>query len=194
MRSPSTRLAAATSLVSPKRPGATRDSPPSSIAESLSSAPIRRDEGFFGNAVLVDGQITDSEDAAFEAQLGSEERRWLSVETDEGVRTCTAHLSVAGSDAPTATNDAQCEELTDIVGRDGQHRATIFGGDVNHQESCAPAGFWTGTDATASQVPGIQHTYGSRGSFLAPEATIIPMTYTDHDGLLVESRLRPSRV
>ena len=148
--------------------------------------------GVFGNAVLVDGQITDSEDAAFEVQLGSEERRWLCVETDEGVRACTAHLSVAGSDAQAATNDAQCRELTAVLGRDRQQQATIFGGDVNRQASCAPAGFWTATDAAATQAPGIQHAYGSRGWFLTPETTIVPMTYTDHDGLLVEARLRSS--
>jgi endonuclease/exonuclease/phosphatase family metal-dependent hydrolase len=146
--------------------------------------------GVFGNAVLVDGRITDSQDAAFEAQLGSEE---LCMETDEGIRTCAAHLSVTGSDAQAATSDTQCEELTDILARDGQHRPTIFGGDVNRQESCAPAGFWTTTDAAVTQISGIQHAYGSRGWFFGAEATIVPMTHTDHDGLLVESRLRPSR-
>lgn len=147
--------------------------------------------GVFGNAVLVDGTIKSSEEAAFEAQLGSEERRWLCVETDEDVRACTAHLSVAGSAAQAATNEAQCEELTAILGRDGQDQATIFAGDVNRQESCAPAGFWTATDADATQAPGIQHAYGSRGWLANPTTTIVPMTYTDHDGLLVESMLRP---
>lgn len=147
--------------------------------------------GVFGNAVLVNGTITASEEGAFEAQLGSEERRWLSVETEEGVRTCTAHLSVAGSTAQAATNEAQCQELTTILGRDGQRQATIFAGDVNRKESCAPAGFWTATDSHAGQAPGIQHAYGSRGWLPNPTTAIVPMTYTDHDGLLVESRLRP---
>ncbi|MFI7482490.1 hypothetical protein ACH9EU_08725 [Kocuria sp. M1R5S2] len=144
----------------------------------------------FGNAVLTATEITASEEAAFETQLGSEERRWLCVETAEAVRACTAHLSVAGSDAQAATNDAQCAELTAILGRAGQEQATVFGGDVNRQDSCAPAGAWTATDQAAAQAPGIQHAYGSRGWLLAPETEIVPMTYTDHDGLLVEARLR----
>lgn len=147
--------------------------------------------GVFGNAVLVDGSITASEEAAFEAQLGSEERRWLCVETDEDLRACTAHLSVAGSTAQAATNEAQCQELSAVLGRNGQDQATVFAGDVNRNESCAPAGFWTSTDANATQAPGIQHAYGSRGWLPNPTSTIVPMTYTDHDGLLVESMLRP---
>ena len=146
--------------------------------------------GVFGNAVLTEAEITSSEEAAFHTQLGSEERRWLCVDTDDGVRACTAHLSVAGSDAQAATNDAQCAELTAVLGRGGQEQATAFGGDVNRQTSCAPAGAWTATDAAAAQAPGIQHAYGSRGWLLAPETEIVPMTYTDHDGLLVEARLR----
>lgn len=146
--------------------------------------------GIFGNAVLTAAEITSSEEAAFEAQLGSEERRWLCVETEDQVRACTAHLSVAGSEAQAATNDAQCAELTTILGLAGQEQATIFGGDVNRQQSCAPAGFWTATDEAAAQAPGIQHAYGSRGWLLTPETKILPMTYTDHDGLLVEARLR----
>jgi endonuclease/exonuclease/phosphatase family metal-dependent hydrolase len=148
--------------------------------------------GVFGNAVLVDGHITSSQDGAFQAQLGSEERRWLCVENESSVRACTAHLSVAGSTAQAATNEAQCQELTAILGRDGQDQATIFAGDVNRRKSCAPAGFWTATDANAEQAPGIQHAYGSRGWLPAPATTIVPMTYTDHDGLLVESMLRPA--
>jgi hypothetical protein len=147
--------------------------------------------GVFGNAVLVDGRITASEDAAFEAQLGSEERRWLCVETEDDVRACTAHLSTARTAEQAATNQAQCEELTAILGRDGQDQATVFAGDVNRRESCAPAGFWTATDETAEQAPGIQHAYGSRGWLPNPLTEILPMTFTDHDGLLVESMLRP---
>ncbi|WP_411374683.1 endonuclease/exonuclease/phosphatase family protein [Arthrobacter sp. MPF02] len=148
--------------------------------------------GVFGNAVLVDGTITASEDQAFRSQLGSEERRWLCVETEQGVRACTAHLSVAGSAAQAATNQSQCEELTSVLARDGQAKATIFAGDVNRKKGCAPAGFWTATDADAGQAPGIQHAYGSRGWLPNPTTVIVPMTYTDHDGLFVESMLRPN--
>lgn len=157
--------------------------------------PCTRPEGrgVFGNAVLVNETITASEDGAFGTQLGSEERRWLCVETAGEVRACTAHLSVAGSAAQAATNEAQCKELAAILVDGGQARATIFAGDVNRKESCAPAGFWTATDAGAVQAPGIQHAYGARGWLPNPETTIVPMTYTDHDGLLVESMLRPTR-
>lgn len=148
------------------------------------------DRGVFGNAVLVDGGITSSQDQAFQAQLGSEERRVLCAVTDAGVRVCTAHLSVAGSAEQAATNDAQCAELTVLLGQDGQRRATIFGGDVNRQESCAPAGFWTLTDSAATQAPGIQHAYGSRAWLQHPESAIVPLTYTDHDGLLARALLR----
>ncbi|MGQ1840186.1 hypothetical protein ACT4S2_17255 [Kocuria turfanensis] len=146
--------------------------------------------GVFGNAVLTAADITFSAEAAFTAQLGSEERRWLCVQTDDRIRACTAHLSVAGSPTQAATNDAQCAELTAVLGRAGQEQATVFGGDVNRQGSCAPAGAWTATDAAAAQAPGIQHAYGSRGWLLAPETKTVPMTYPDHDGLLVEARLR----
>lgn len=145
--------------------------------------------GVFGNAVLTATEITVSEEAAFETQWGNEERRWLCVETAYEVRACTDHLSVAGSDAQEAANDVQCAELTAILGHAGREKATVFGGDVNRQDSCAPAGFWTATDQAAAQAPGIQHAYGSRSWFLAPETEIVPMTYTDHDGLLVEARL-----
>ncbi|GGG71854.1 hypothetical protein GCM10011374_40740 [Kocuria dechangensis] len=148
--------------------------------------------GVYGNAVLTDGTITGTEEGAFGAQLGSEERRWLCVQDDEAVRACTAHLSVAGSPAQAATNDAQCQELTAILGRDGQSQATIFAGDVNRQQPCAPAGFWATSDAAAAQAPGIQHAYGSRAWLLAPRTEIVPMTYTDHHGLLTHARLRPA--
>jgi hypothetical protein len=148
--------------------------------------------GVYGNAVLTDGMITATQEGAFGAQLGKEERRWLCVEDDKAVQACTAHLSVAGSPAQASINTAQCEELTGILGRDGQDQATIFAGDVNRQGPCAPAGFWATSDAAAAQAPGIQHAYGSRAWLLAPRTEIVPMTYTDHDGLLTHARLRPA--
>lgn len=105
-------------------------------------------------------------------------------------RARTAHLSVAGSTAQAATNAAQCEELTAILGRNGQDQARVFGGDVNRQDSCAPAGFWTLTDEDAAQAPGTQRSYGPRGWLLAPQTQLVSMTYTNHDVLLVETRLR----
>lgn len=158
--------------------------------------------GVFGNAVLTKAPITETEDQAFEAQLGSEERRWLCATTEEDVRVCTTHLSVAGSEAQAVTNQAQCEELSALLRkggqRPGQRQATILAGDVNRQESCAPGGFWTLTDAAATQAAGIQHAYGTRAWFRQPQVEVVPMTYTDHDALLARAVLRqdnrPARV
>jgi hypothetical protein len=47
------------------------------------------------------------------------------------------------------------------------------------------------TDAAATQLPGIQHSYGGVDGFLAPQAEIVPATFTDHDFLLIETRLVP---
>ena len=126
------------------------------------------DRGVFGNAVLTRAGITSSEDQAFRAQLGAEERRWLCVSTDDGVRVCTSHLSVAGStDQGVATNQAQCEELGAVLAAEGRREATVFAGDVNRMSSCAPTGSWTFRDDEATQAPGIQHAYGTRGCFRA---------------------------
>lgn len=147
------------------------------------------DRGVFGNAVLTRDAVTSSEDRAFQAQLGAEERRWLCVTTDRDVRVCTAHLSVAGTPAQAETNEAQCRELADVLAQGDRRVATTFGGDVNRQGTCAPAGHWTLRDDAATQAPGIQHAYGSRSRLLRPQAEILPMTFTDHDGLLVRSLL-----
>lgn len=146
--------------------------------------------GVFGNAVLVDGTITGSDEAAYDAQLGSEERRWLCVDTAKGPRVCSTHLSVAGSDAQRATNQAQCEEVRALLTPDGRPQPVLLGGDVNRQDSCAPDGFWTLTDGAAAQAPGIQHVHGARAWFRQPESTVVPMTYTDHDALLATAVLR----
>ena len=64
---------------------------------------------------------------------------------------------------------------------------------MNRQDSCAPPAFWTLRDSAATQAPGIQHAYGSVPRLLQPQAEVLPLTYTDHDGLLVEARLRVGR-
>ena len=148
--------------------------------------------GVFGIAVLTKDAAIASESAPYKAQLGVEERRWLCVETDGGTRVCTSHLSVSGSPAQAATNEAQCHELTAVLTAD-DGRATLFGGDVNRQGSCAPAHAWTERDDEAAQAPGIQHVYGTRPGFVRPRDEIVPMTYSDHDALLVRAlRIGPS--
>jgi len=147
--------------------------------------------GVFGNAVMTKEAITDSTDRAFTAQAGSEERRWICVGTARGVEVCTTHLSTRGSDAARAANDGQCVELAAILAGSADGGPTIAAGDINRQDSCAAAGMWTLTDAEAVQLPGIQHSYGSAEDFLAPQVEIVPATFTDHDFMLITTRLVP---
>lgn len=147
--------------------------------------------GVFGNAVLTKTHIAASTDAAYVAQSGVEERRWICVTTAQRVTACTTHLVTRGSVEQAAANDAQCAELAAVLERYAVQGPTIFAGDVNRLDSCAPSGFWTITDAAATQARGIQHAYGTETSFPAPVSEIEPATYTDHDVLLVRSRLQP---
>jgi len=140
--------------------------------------------GLFGNAVLTEAAVERTDSHAFEAQAGSERRRWLCVTTRVGSDVCTAHLNTR-STIEVAGNDAQCVELAEILARRAAVRTVTFGGDVNRRDSCAPAGFWTRTDRSAEQAPGLQHVYGS-GSLCSPSAKVVPATHTDHDMLLVE--------
>jgi len=154
--------------------------------------PCRTPEGrgVFGNAVLTRAAQVSREEAPYASQLGSEERRWLCVTTTEDVTACTTHLAVAGSAEATANQDAQCRELADVMAAQGLRRPVLVSGDVNRRTDCAPTGAWTRTDAAAGQLAGIQHVSGTLSS-LAPLSTeVLPMTYSDHDALLVTSRLR----
>ena len=144
--------------------------------------------GVFGNAVLTRAPVVSAQDRAFTAQSGVEERRWLCVVTADDVRVCTSHLSVAGTPEQRAANEAQCAELSAVLAEGRPRTTTVFAGDVNRAASCAPEGFWTVRDSAAEQAPGIQHAYGTRGRLLVPAERILPMTFTDHDGLLVEAR------
>jgi hypothetical protein len=68
-------------------------------------------------------------------------------------------------------------------------RAVIFGGDVNRLSSCAPRGFWTRTDASGHQDPGIQQVYGTGGALRSPTVRVKPAAHTDHDVVLVHAEL-----
>jgi hypothetical protein len=114
-------------------------------------------------------------------------RRWLCVTTRVEVDVCTAHLNTRTT-IEVAGNDAQCVELAALLARRASARAVIFGGDVNRHRSCAPDGFWTSTDSSAAQAPGLQHVYGS-GVLRSPSAEVVPATHTDHDVLLVRAHL-----
>jgi endonuclease/exonuclease/phosphatase family metal-dependent hydrolase len=143
--------------------------------------------GLFGDAVLVKAAVEHTDSDAFVAQEGIERRRWLCV-TTRAVDVCTAHLNTRSS-AEVAGNDAQCEQLGQLLARRAAARTVIFGGDVNRRDSCAPAGLWTRTDRAARQARGLQHVYGSAG-LRSPVASVVPAAHTDHDVLVV--RAQPS--
>ena len=148
--------------------------------------------GLFGNAVLTKQRIVSSRDGPFAAQADPEERRWLCATTTQDVTVCSSHLSTRGSVGAQRANDEQCRELASVLASYAARGATIFGGDVNRDESCAPAGSWTETDTAATQAPGIQDVYGS-SAFLSPASTVVPAPYTDHDFLRVDTRLSADR-
>ena len=139
-----------------------------------------RGRGLFGDAVLTKSAISSSESREFAAEPGIERRRWLCVTTLVGVDVCTSHLD--------AGNEAQCADLAGVLTRRATARAVIFGGDLNRRTSCAPGGFWTRTDASAHQDPGLQQVYGS-AALRSPTADVVPATHTDHDVLLAHARL-----
>lgn len=145
--------------------------------------------GVFGDALLTRAAIVDADNHAFATQTSFEHRRWLCVTTRVRVDVCTAHLDTRGG-AELAGNDAQCPELARILSDRPAARAVIFGGDVNRRSSCAPAGFWTRTDAAARQSAGLQQVYGS-AALRAASARVIPFAHSDHDALLVRARRAP---
>ena len=143
--------------------------------------------GVFGDAVLTRARIVSSDGHAFAAQAGIEQRRWLCVTTRADVDVCTAHLATRDA-VEVAGNDGQCPELAGILARRPAARAVIFGGDVNRLPSCAPAGFWARTDASAGQAAGLQQVYGSHG-LRTPSAQVVAFAHSDHDVLLVRAGL-----
>jgi endonuclease/exonuclease/phosphatase family metal-dependent hydrolase len=147
--------------------------------------------GLFGNAVLTKAAIESTDSQDFEAQAGIERRVWLCVTTRVDVEVCTAHLNTRTTIEVTG-NDAQCAELTALLARRAAARTVIFGGDVNRQAPCAPEGFWTRTDRSAGQAPGLQHVYGS-GALRSPSAEVVSAAHSDHDVLLVRAHLTARR-
>ena len=147
--------------------------------------------GVFGIAVLAREQIRTSADQAYAAQAGVEERRWLCATTVRDVTVCASHLSTRGSDAARAANEAQCQELSQVLAKYVAAGPTVFGGDVNRAASCAAPGMATLTDGAAGQLSGIQHIYLS-WEFRSPEAEVVPAVYTDHDFLVAHGRRAPA--
>ncbi len=143
--------------------------------------------GLFGDALLTRAAIVRTDNHDFRTQAGIERRRWLCVTTRVRVDVCTAHLNTRDA-VEMAGNDAQCAQLATVLAHRTAARAVVFGGDVNRRPSCAPAGFWTRTDASAGQSAGLQQVYGS-GALRSPAARVLPFAHSDHDVLLVRARL-----
>jgi hypothetical protein len=148
--------------------------------------------GLFGDAVLTKTPIDASENRAFDAQAGIEQRRWLCVTTRLDLDVCTAHLSTRPTATAASANDAQCAELEALLARRATARAVVFGGDVNRRGTCAPDGVWTRTDQSADQMPGVQHVYGSGVALRSPSEEVLAARHSDHDVLLVSARLVPN--
>jgi endonuclease/exonuclease/phosphatase family metal-dependent hydrolase len=148
--------------------------------------------GSFGDAVLTKAPIVASESQAFAAQDGIEQRRWLCVTTRLDQDVCTAHLSTRSTTTNARANDAQCVELAgllpDRASAGPTPRVVVFAGDVNRRSSCAPAGFWTLTDQSADQAPGVQHVYGHGDAIGSPSVEVLPARHSDHDVLVVRAR------
>lgn len=138
--------------------------------------------GVYGIAVLTKAAVRSAHDGAFEVHAGAEERRWLCVTTGRRTTVCSAHLDTRGSAVARVFNDAECSQLKAVLARYDEAGVTVFGGDVNRRDPCAPGTMWTRDDAAATQLPGIQHVYGSR-SLGPPAARVAAATYTDHDFL-----------
>jgi endonuclease/exonuclease/phosphatase family metal-dependent hydrolase len=145
--------------------------------------------GAYGIAVLTRARITGSVDRPYAAQGGIEQRHWLCVTTAEA-RVCATHLEIRGSERVDAVNDAQCFEFGQVLERFVGDLPVIVGGDMNRDDACAASGMWARTDGDAVQASGRQHVYAT-SDFEEPETRIVPMVYTDHDALIVTSRLRP---
>ena len=146
--------------------------------------------GLFGIAVLTRDDVRTSQEGVLTVRADPEERRWLCATTDGAVMVCTSHLSTRDSPGERVDNDVQCRELSQVLARRATLGTTFFGGDLNRQDSCAPATMWVARDSSASQSAGLQHVYGSR-SVDHPSASIVEATYTDHDFLLVAARVAP---
>ena len=158
-------------------------------------APLRCVEpghrGVFGLGILTRDTIRTSDDQAFADRAGPEERRWICATTAREITVCSAHLSTRESAEARRANDAECVELRGVLARYDEDGTTVFGGDVNRRKPCAPNTMWARQDTRATQVPGIQHVYGST-SLGKPSARVATATYTDHDFFLTAGTFTPN--
>lgn len=145
--------------------------------------------GLFGISVLTRQPIIDVNDKPYSSQYDTELRRRVCATTVDGVTGCVTHLSERDKN-PTGpnsiANNGQCAEFRAVLARYARLGGPVLaGGDMNREDSCAPANFWTERDTASSKDPGIQQAYGVRGWLNEPTAMVLPMQYSDHDALLV---------
>lgn len=151
--------------------------------------------GVYGITLLTKRPLVAIDDAPYTAQNGNEQRRRVCGTTDQGLTACVTHLAVRDKDPAgpdSLANDGQCEQFQALLAHYAQlGGAVVAAGDVNRQGSCAPTAFWTRKDSAAPKDPGIQHAYGNQARLHRPVASVPPMTYSDHDALLVKALLTP---
>jgi endonuclease/exonuclease/phosphatase family metal-dependent hydrolase len=145
--------------------------------------------GVYGIAVLSRAPVTHSHDTRYDSQDGIEDRQALCVTTAQEITVCGTHLTLRLPQPVGKVNEAQCRELANLLAHRRRHGPLLASGDMNRTEPCAPPGMWTRTDAAALQSAGLQHVYGN-AAFADPVARVEPMRFTDHDALVVTTRLR----
>lgn len=152
--------------------------------------------GVYGITLLTKAPIVSVDDAPYQAQNGNEQRRRVCATTADGATACVTHLAVRDADPSgpdSLANDGQCAAFGRLLAHYASlGRPVIAAGDMNRQTSCAPAGFWTRRDTASAKTTGLQHAYGTNRWLHRPDAAVLPMTYSDHNALLVRSVLAPA--
>jgi endonuclease/exonuclease/phosphatase family metal-dependent hydrolase len=146
--------------------------------------------GLFGIAVLTKDVVRTSHEGTFTVRADPEDRRWLCATTNGAVTVCTAHLSTRISPGDVVDNDAQCRQLREVLARRAHLGATFFGGDLNRQDSCAPATMSVARDTSATRSAGVQHIYANR-PLDERSTSIIEAAHTDHDFLFAAAPTDP---
>ena len=141
--------------------------------------------GLFGDAVLTKAAIASTDSHDFQAQAGTERRRWLCVATRVGVDVCTAHLNTRSTSSRRerrAVRRTRGPPCTPRSTRPSPSGATSTVSHLcprrrldPHRRVRAPG---TGPPARLRN-----------GALRSPSAEVVPATHTDHDVLLVRSHL-----
>jgi len=151
------------------------------------------DRGVYGITLLTRRAQVAVDDQPYQAQNGNEQRRRVCATTVGGVTACVTHLAVRDADPAgpdSLANDGQCAEFGQLLAHYARFgHPVIAAGDMNRQTSCAPHGFWTRRDTASDKTTGLQHAYGNQARLHRAAARVLPMSYSDHNALLVQARL-----